>query len=113
MLSNLDFYFERNSLAPQIIILNHSFHFDSSPRKSCCLLCADDTLIILKADEHQILALKQTLHSFSTATGQHINFDKTTFLHCLSVLMKGIGACSLRGGEGELGKLKTLNYGSN
>ena len=41
---------------------------------------ADDTLIILKADEAQLLALKETLQDFSAATGLHINFEKSTFL---------------------------------
>jgi len=38
------------------------------------------TLIILKADENQLLALKETLQTFSAATGLHINFEKNTFL---------------------------------
>lgn len=41
---------------------------------------ADDTLVILKAEEGQLLALKETLQSFSSATGLHINFEKSTFL---------------------------------
>lgn len=41
---------------------------------------ADDTLIILKADANQLIALKQTLQTFSEATGLFINFDKSTFL---------------------------------
>ena len=37
-------------------------------------------MIILKANETQLLALKETLQTFSAATGLHINFEKSTFL---------------------------------
>jgi hypothetical protein len=40
---------------------------------------ADDTLIILQAEEVQLLALKETLQS-SSATSLHINFEKNIFL---------------------------------
>lgn len=41
---------------------------------------ADDTMIIVQADEIQLTRLKEILHSFSTATGLHINYEKSTFL---------------------------------
>lgn len=41
---------------------------------------ADNTFIILKADERQLLALRHALQSFSEATGLFINFEKRTFL---------------------------------
>lgn len=50
----------------------------SAPRP--VLQYADDTLFILKADENQLLALKDSLQAFSAATGLHINFEKSTFL---------------------------------
>jgi hypothetical protein len=53
----------------------------SVPVLPCPILhYADGTLIILKADENQLLASKKTLQTFSAATGLHINFEKSTFL---------------------------------
>jgi hypothetical protein len=41
---------------------------------------ADDTLLILPADEVQLLALKETLQKFSTSTGLKINYEKSYML---------------------------------
>jgi len=41
---------------------------------------ADDTLILTKGDVPSMLALKQILDNFSTATGLCINFQKSTFV---------------------------------
>ena len=60
---------------------NGVFEHPINPDAPCRVLhYADDMLIILKADENQLLALKETLQVFSTATGLHINFEKSTFL---------------------------------
>ena len=56
---------------------NGAFQHHICPTMSCPVLqYADDTLIILKADESQLVALKNTLQIFSSATGFHINFEK-------------------------------------
>ena len=58
-----------------------TFQYPITPNSPCPVLqYADDTLIILKADEAQLLAFKETLQDFSAATGLHINFEKSTFL---------------------------------
>ena len=60
---------------------NGEFQHPICPTMPCPILqYADDTLIILKADETQLTALKSTLQAFSAATGLHINFEKSTFL---------------------------------
>jgi hypothetical protein len=41
---------------------------------------ADDTLLLLRADEDQILRAKELLSSFSHATGLQINFQKSAFV---------------------------------
>jgi hypothetical protein len=41
---------------------------------------ADDTLLIVPADEIQILALKDALHNFSVSTGLKINFAKSSMV---------------------------------
>jgi hypothetical protein len=41
---------------------------------------ADDTLIILKADLSQILALKEVLHKFTLSTGLKINYHKSSMV---------------------------------
>ena len=41
---------------------------------------ADDTLIILRGDTQQLQRLKDILVSFSSFSGLHINFDKSTFI---------------------------------
>jgi hypothetical protein len=38
---------------------------------------ADDTLLILPADKHQLLALKDTLSKFTMSTSLKINYDKS------------------------------------
>jgi hypothetical protein len=51
------------------------------PTLSCPVLqYADDTLIILKASPVYVENLHNLLLQFSTATGLHINFDKSTFV---------------------------------
>jgi hypothetical protein len=60
---------------------NGVFEHPIGPGAPCPVLRhANDTLIILKADENQLLALKETLQTFSAATGLHINSEKSTFL---------------------------------
>jgi len=39
---------------------------------------ADDTLIVLRAAEQDVLKLKQLLDQFADATGLQINFHKST-----------------------------------
>jgi hypothetical protein len=41
---------------------------------------ADDTWLVVKASHDQLLHLKLLLDSFSSFTGLHINFDKSTFV---------------------------------
>ena len=41
---------------------------------------ADDTLLVAKADPIQLLHLKTLLDRFSSSTGLHINFEKSTFV---------------------------------
>jgi hypothetical protein len=41
---------------------------------------ADDTLLILPADEKLLLALKETLQQFSVSTGLKINYEKSYML---------------------------------
>jgi hypothetical protein len=41
---------------------------------------ADDTLMIMPADLHQIMALKEILFTFSASTGLHVNYHKTTLV---------------------------------
>uniref|UniRef100_A0A0A9EF20 Reverse transcriptase domain-containing protein n=1 Tax=Arundo donax TaxID=35708 RepID=A0A0A9EF20_ARUDO len=41
---------------------------------------ADDTLIVLRGELDQVPRLKVILDNFSSATGLHINFSKSTFL---------------------------------
>lgn len=41
---------------------------------------ADDTLILIRAEEDQVRRLKQVLDSFAAATGLHINYRKSTFV---------------------------------
>lgn len=41
---------------------------------------ADDTLIVLKAVPEQVACLRSLLDSFASATGLHINYDKSTFV---------------------------------
>ena len=41
---------------------------------------ADNTLIILQGELEQIICLKNILSSFSSFSGLHINFDKSTFI---------------------------------
>jgi hypothetical protein len=41
---------------------------------------ADDTLLIMPADETQILAMKEVLHKFSVFTGLKINFAKSSMV---------------------------------
>lgn len=57
--------------------LRHPLH----PDRPCPVLqYADDTLIILPAEQQQLDTLKSLLESFSDATGLHINYHKSTFL---------------------------------
>ena len=52
-----------------------------SPHLPCPVLqYADDTLIILQGELEQIICLKNILSSFSSFSGLHINFDKSTFI---------------------------------
>jgi hypothetical protein len=39
---------------------------------------ADDTLLIMPADQTQLLCLKDLLGTFSASTGLHVNYHKTT-----------------------------------
>ena len=41
---------------------------------------ADDTLLVVKADPDQLAHLKALLDQFSSFTGLHINYDKSTFV---------------------------------
>ena len=41
---------------------------------------ADDTLIILRGELSDVTAIKQALDDFSSATGLHINFGKSTIV---------------------------------
>ena len=41
---------------------------------------ADDTLLVIKADTVQLQHLKALLDHFSSFTGLHINFEKSTFV---------------------------------
>ena len=60
---------------------NGALEHPITPGAPCPVLqYTDDTLIILKADADQLLALKEMLQTFSAATGLHINFEKSTFL---------------------------------
>jgi hypothetical protein len=42
---------------------------------------ADDTLIVLPADEIQLNSLKNSLHNFSLSTGLKVNYSKTSLIH--------------------------------
>lgn len=46
----------------------------------CPVLQSDDTLIFLRCSPTAILAIKQILQVFESATGLSINYHKTTFL---------------------------------
>jgi hypothetical protein len=41
---------------------------------------ADDTLLILRADEDQLLFLKDLLIEFGNATGLRVNYDKSNLI---------------------------------
>jgi hypothetical protein len=41
---------------------------------------ADDTLLIMQADEEQLLVLKEALHDFSKSTGLYVNYHKSFLL---------------------------------
>ena len=52
-----------------------------SPSLPCPILqYTDDTLIIIKGDLQQLIRLKDILEAFSSFSGLHINFDKSTFI---------------------------------
>jgi hypothetical protein len=62
----------------------------------------DDTLILLAADSQSLIALKDTLDSFSAASGLRINFDKSTMvpMHTPPAdveAMKNILGCKVEG----------------
>jgi hypothetical protein len=41
---------------------------------------ADDTLVVLPADETQFCSLKELLHKFSTTIGMKVNYTKTSMI---------------------------------
>ena len=41
---------------------------------------ADDTLLLLQADEHQLVFLEALLNTFATSTGLHVNYSKSSMI---------------------------------
>lgn len=65
----------------QMIKLDQRISHPAASGKPCPeLQYADDTLILLKADQDGLVALKQVLDLFCEATGLHINFNKSTMV---------------------------------
>lgn len=87
----------------QRLLLQASHNGDLSHPLDHSLQCpilqyADDSLIILLAEQQQLVVLKAILGPFSEATGLKINFHKSTFLpinvqHDEAVQLAGILGC--------------------
>lgn len=65
--------------------LRHPIYHD---RPYATIQYADDTLIICRAEEDDVRALKSSILSFSKATGLHINFAKSTMISLHVDLLK-------------------------
>lgn len=65
--------------------LRHPIYHD---RPYATIQYADDTLIIYRAEEDDVRALKSSILSFSKATGLHINFAKSTMISLHVDLLK-------------------------
>jgi hypothetical protein len=62
---------------------------------------ADDTIVLMKADQRQLLCLKALLETFAQSTGLKVNFSKSGMVplnmsHEKADIMTGVFACKLQ-----------------